>query len=252
MPKIAHTRKECTEEFTGFYALQQHKSKVLGQSFKTSCDSSPLLDAFDDDNLKQELRVCQHFLVDSNWKMVIREFSISHWIFSVLQKLIPSWIMCFNNSNVLLKLIWLFDLFEKISKTLAVVFNAQEKSTLLEKSEMLSTVDYLEHIKKLLAGKDFIETCTRERVNTKWKFLNLTNVTKFAARLQDVPLVYKDAVLVEPLLQNRIVNCFTFEQNTRQPYIDNLCLFRALCLHLHRKERLEEETNKVFIHYLQK
>ena len=42
------------------------------------------------------------------------------------------------------------------------------------------------------------------------------------------------------------MNCLTFERNTRQPYNDNLCLFRALALHLHGNEKLEEETSKIF------
>ena len=47
-------------------------------------------------------------------------------------------------------------------------------------------------------------------------------------------------------LKNHNVNCLTFERNTRQPYNDNLCLFRALALNLHGKEKLEEETSKIF------
>ena len=53
-------------------------------------------------------------------------------------------------------------------------------------------------------------------------------------------------VLPEPPLRNCNVNCFTFERNTTQPYNDNLCLFRALALHLHGNEKLEEETSKFF------
>ena len=56
----------------------------------------------------------------------------------------------------------------------------------------------------------------------------------------------KDTVLPEPLLRNCNVNCLTFEKNTRQPYNDNLCLFRALALHVHGNEKLEEETSKIF------
>ena len=56
----------------------------------------------------------------------------------------------------------------------------------------------------------------------------------------------KDTVLPEPLLKNHNVNCRTFERNTSQPYNDNLCLFRALALHLHGNEKLEEETSKSF------
>ena len=64
-PKIVHTCKECKEDFTGFYALRQLKSKVHVQSFKTTGDFSPLLDAIDDDNLKEDQLPCQQFLVDS-------------------------------------------------------------------------------------------------------------------------------------------------------------------------------------------
>ena len=60
----------------------------------------------------------------------------------------------------------------------------------------------------------------------------------------------KDTVLPEPLLKNHNVNCLTFERNTRQPYNDNLCLFRALALHLHGNEKLEEETSKNFNFFL--
>ena len=56
----------------------------------------------------------------------------------------------------------------------------------------------------------------------------------------------KDAVLPETLLKNHTVNCLTFEKYTRKPYTDNLCLFRALALHLHGNDRLEEETSKLF------
>ena len=56
----------------------------------------------------------------------------------------------------------------------------------------------------------------------------------------------KDTVLPESLLNNHNVNCLTFERNTSQPYNDNLCLFRALALHLHCNEELEEETPKNF------
>ena len=51
---------------------------------------------------------------------------------------------------------------------------------------------------------------------------------------------------LNPLLKNHTVNCLTFEKNTRKPYNDNVCLFRALALHLHGNERLQEETSMLF------
>ena len=56
----------------------------------------------------------------------------------------------------------------------------------------------------------------------------------------------KGTGLLEPLLKNHKVNFLTFERNTRQPYNDNLCLFRALALTLHCNEKLEEENSKNF------
>ena len=87
---------------------------------------------------------------------------------------------------------------------------------------------------------------TKERPKTKWTFFKLTNLTIFAALLRDIPRVCKDAILPEYLLKNHTVNCLTYEQNTKKQYKDNLCLFRALALHLLGNERLEEETSNLF------
>ena len=62
----------------------------------------------------------------------------------------------------------------------------------------------------------------------------------------------KKAVLPEPLLKNHKINCLTFEESTRQPYNDNLCLFRAPALHKQGNQRLEEQTSKLFILFINK
>ena len=56
----------------------------------------------------------------------------------------------------------------------------------------------------------------------------------------------KDAVLPESLLKNHIVICLAYEQNNKKPYKDNICLLRALALHLHGNHRRVEETPKLF------
>ena len=93
---------------------------------------------------------------------------------------------------------------------------------------------------------DIVDLCTQNRTNTKWKFYKLTNLTVFAALLKDVPMGCKDCLLPEPLLKNQNVKCLTFEKNTRKPYNENLCLFRAVALHLLGNGRLEEGTSKSF------
>ena len=89
-------------------------------------------------------------------------------------------------------------------------------------------------------------------MNTKWRFYKLTKLTVFAALLKDVPMGCKKAVLPKPLLKNCAINCLTYEGNTRQPYNDNWCLFRALALHMHGNQRLEEETSKIFNSFINK
>ena len=63
---------------------------------------------------------------------------------------------------------------------------------------------------------------------------------------------FENAVLPKPQLRNGTINCLTCEKNTRQPYNDNLCLFRALALLLHGTQRLEEETSKLFNLFISK
>ena len=119
-------------------------------------------------------------------------------------------------------------------------FYAHESKTLLELSKLVCTHDDLAKLKDVLNKTAVIESCSRERMNTKWRFYKLKNLTVFAALLKDDPMGCKDAFLPEPLSKNCRINCLTFEENTRQPYNDNLCLFRALALHLHGNQRLEE------------
>ena len=125
-------------------------------------------------------------------------------------------------------------------------FYAHENNTLLDQSELVCTHDDLAKLKDFHNKTDVIESCSRERMNSKWRFYKLTNLTVFAALLKDVPMGCKNAVLTEPLLKNCTINCLTCEENTRQPYNDNLCLFRALALHLQGNQRLEEETSEIF------
>ena len=116
----------------------------------------------------------------------------------------------------------------------------------------MCTDDDLAKLKDFLNQTDVIESCSREKMNTKRRFYKVTNLTVFAALLQDVPMGCKNSVLPESLMRNRTINCLTYEENTRQPYNNNLCLFRAPALHLHGTQRLEEETSKFFNLFINK
>ena len=116
----------------------------------------------------------------------------------------------------------------------------------MERSKLVCTQADMTNLKDRMQKMDIVDICTRERANTKWKFYKLTNLTFFASLLKDIPMGCKDTVLPEPLLKNHNVNCLFFERNRSQPYKENQCLFRALALHLHGNEKLEDEASKIY------
>ena len=108
-------------------------------------------------------------------------------------------------------------------------FYAHENNTLLDQSKLVCNHDDLTKLKDFLNKTVVIKSCSRDRMNTKWRFYKLTNLTVVAASLKDVPMGCKDAVSPEPLLKNHTINCLTFEENTRKPY-NKTCVFFVLLL----------------------
>ena len=68
--------------------------------------------------------------------------------------------------------------------------------------------------------QDIIEVCPQERQNTNWRFKLITNVTIFAALLENVPMGSPDSLIREPLLRNNQVICLISDAHTQQPYND--------------------------------
>ena len=197
----------------------------------------------DDQKLREELPSCQHFLVDSELDRA------RHKVFNYAVETLNETIVnekldhFFNNLKCAAKVNLAFGfILKNIEDGGLRYFYAHENNTLLDRSKLVCTHDDLAKLKDFLNKTDVIESCSRERMKTKWRFYKLTNLTVFAALLKDVPMGCKDAVLAEPLLRNGTINCLMYEENTRQPYNDKLCLSRALAVHLQGKQRLEEET----------
>ena len=201
----------------------------------------------EDHSLKEELRSCQLFLVASELERA------RHKVFNYAVETLNETIVnekldhFFNNLKSAAKANLVFGfILKNIEDGGFRYFYALESNTLLDRSKLVCFHDELAQLKDFLNKTDAIESCSRERMNTKWRFYKLTNLTLFAVLLKDVPMGCRNAVLPEPLLKNHTLNCLTYEKNTTQPYNDNLCLFRALALHLDGTQRLEEETSKVF------
>ena len=207
----------------------------------------------EDQSLREELRSCQHFLVDSELERARHE--VFNYAVETLNEIFVNEKLdhFFNNLKCAAKVNLAFGfILKNMEEGGFRYFYAHENNTLLDRSKLVCTLDDSAWLKVFLKKTDVIESCSRERMNTKWRFYKLTNLTVFAALLKDVPMGCKNAVLLELLLKNHTINCLTFEESTKQPYNDNLCLLCALALHLHGTQRLEEETSKFFNLFINK
>ena len=216
-------------------------------------DVEDLVGDVEDHSLGEELRSCQHYLVDSELgraRHKVFNYAVETLNETIVNKKLDHF---FNNLKCAAKVNLAFGfILKNIENGGFRYFYAHENNTLLDRSKLVCTRDDLAKLKDFLDKTDVIESCSREGMNTKWRFYKLTNLTVFAALLKDVPMGCNDAVLPKPLLRNGTINCLTFEENTRQPYNDNLCLFRVLFLHMNRNQRLEEETSNLFNLFINK
>ena len=196
----------------------------------------------EDHRLREELRSCQHFLVDSEIERA-RHKVINYAVETLNETIVNEIYDQFsNNLNCAAKVNLAFGFLLKSIEGRGLIYcYARENNTLLDRCKFVRIRDDLAKLEDFLNKNDVIESC-RERLSKKWRFYKLTNLTVFAVLLKDDPLRCKYAFLPEPLLKKCTINCLTFEENTRQSYNDNLCLFRAPALHLHGNQRQEEET----------
>ena len=249
-PSKTYKCKMCHAEFPGFFALRRHKNTQQGTQIgfgACNIDVKDMVGDVDDQSLREELQSCGNFLVDSEiqkGRNSVFFFAVNNLTAQVIEEKLDR-VLDKLKSVAKLNLALGFIL-KNIEDGKFRYFYAHENNTLLEQSKLVGNKDDMVKLKEILKKTDVIESCTKERSNTKWTFFKLTNLSIFAALLRELPMGCKDAVLPESLLRNPSVNCLTYEQNTKKTYKNNLCLFRALSLHFHGIERLEEETSKLF------
>ena len=255
-PEVTFKCKLCFQEFPGLYALRQHRNNQhtmqIGSGTK-DVDVENIVGDVEDQRLREELRSCQLLLVDSELEKA-RHNAFNYTVETLNETIVNEKLDHFlNNLKCATKVNLAFGfILKNIEDGGFRYFYAHENNTLLDRSKLVCTHDDLAKLKDFLNKTDVIKSCSRERRNAKWRFYKLTNITVFAALLKDVPMGCKKAVLPEPLSRNGTINCLTYEESTRQPYNDNSCLFRALALHLHGTQRLEEETSNLFILFINK
>ena len=248
----------CEKEFPSYYSLQQHRKKDHGVKARKTSDSVADLNKIleneeDSDQLRDELNACQHFSTDTemeNGRHKVFNFQLSkrdpNLVIEKLDQVFEK-LDCAAKINIALVFV-----LRNIETSEYRYFYAHENNTLFDKSILLCTKADLTTIQNKVNKQDIIEICTQERQNTKWRSKLITNVTIFAALLKKVPMGCPDSMIPEPLLRNNHVNCLVSDRDTKQPYNDNLCLFRALAVHLHGTTGLETSTSKIFNDFMEK
>ena len=255
-PDVTFKGNVCYQEFPVFYALRQHRNTQHGLQIGSGTRDvvvEHIVGDVEDHRLREELRFCQQFSVDSELERSIHKvfnYSVETLNETIVSEKIDHF---FNNLKCAAKVNLAFGfILKNIEDGGFRYLYAHENSTLLDRSKLVCTHDDLAKLKDFLNQTDVIKSCSQERMNTKWRFYKLTILTVFAVLLKDVPRGCKDAVLPESLLKNGTINCLTFEENTRQPCNDNLYLFRAPAFHMHGNQRLDEETSKLFSLFMNK
>ena len=167
----------------------------------------------EDHSLREKLRSCQHFLVDSELEKArhkVFNYAVETLNEEVVNEKLDHF---FNNLKCAAKVNLASGFILKNFQDGGFRYlYAQENNNLLDQFKPVCIHEDLAKLKKILNKTDVIESCSRERMNTKWRFYKLTNLTVFAALLKDVPIGCKNGVLPEPLLKNGIINCLTYEK----------------------------------------
>ena len=177
------------------YALCQHKNTQHGTQIgfvANNIDVEDIVGDVDDQSLREELEFCKHLLTDTemeNGRHRVFKFSKSSFDMSLLNDKLD---YVFKELKCTAKLNLAFGFVLKNTEIgIYRYFYDHENNTVMEKSKLVCTPDDIANLKEKLQKMDIIDLCTRERVNTNWKFYKLTNVTVFQRYSKIYPWVVK-------------------------------------------------------------
>ena len=197
--------KLCYQEFPGVYALRQLRITQHGMEIGSrtrDVDLEHIVEVVEDHRLREDLRSCQPLLVVSELQRArpkVFNYAVETLNETTVNEILDHF---FNSLKCAAKVNLVFGfILINIEDGVFRYFYEHENNTLLDRSKIVCTHDYLAKLKDFLNKTDVIESCSRERMNTKWRFYKLTNLTVFAALLKDVSMGCKDTVVPEPLVK---------------------------------------------------
>ena len=122
----------------------------------------------DDQSLREELQSCRRFLVDSEiqkGRHSVFNFAVNNLTAQVIEEKLDrvlDKLKCVAKLNLALGFF-----LKNIEDGKFRYFYAYENNTLLEESKLVSNKDDMTKLKEILKKTDLIESCTKERSNTK-------------------------------------------------------------------------------------
>ena len=196
-PKVTHDCQECGESFPSFFSLRQHKiqHKDLRKNEEQELTLPSLnIESLNNKNHQDEIQSCKHFLVDSEIekaRLKVFNYAMETLSTKIVEEKVDH---VFKNLNCAAKVNFEFGfILKNIEDGRFRYFYAHENNTLLDRPKLVCNKDDLTKLKDILNKTDVIESCSRERMNTTWRFYKLTNLTVFAALPKDVPMGCKGA-----------------------------------------------------------
>ena len=173
-PSNTYKCKLCQPEFPSFHALRQHKNTQHGTQIgfgASNIDVEEIVGDVDDQSMREELQSCKHLLVDSEiqkGRHSVFNFAVNNLTAQVIEEKLDcvlDKLKCVAKLNLALGFI-----LKNIEDGTFRYFYAHENNTLLQQSKLVSNKDDMSKLKEILKKTDVIESCTKERSNTKWSF----------------------------------------------------------------------------------
>ena len=136
-------------------------------------ETQSVVDAGDDKSLEEKLQSCRLNLVDSEiqkWRHSVFNFDFNSLTAQIIEGELDSLLnklKCAAKPNLALGFV-----LRSIEDGKFRCFYAQENNTLLEHSKLVNYKDDIAKLKKILKKTEVIESCTKQRSNTKLPFLN--------------------------------------------------------------------------------
>ena len=170
-PSTTYKCKVCHADFPGFYALRQHKNTQHETQIgfgASNIDVEDIVGGVDDQSLREELQLCRHFLVDSEkqkGRHSVFNFAVNNLTAQVIEEKLDrvlDKLKCVAKLTLALGFI-----LKNIEDGTFRYFCAHENNTVLEQSKLVNNKDDMSKLKEILKKTDVIESCTKERSNTK-------------------------------------------------------------------------------------